>query len=189
MRQPHRLSLYVAAAFVLAGCQASPAPPVPVALQAAAPAGEYRVTPSFRDGAVRRLMAQLTPYTQASIDHMVVRLIIVAAGPTETEVESVDVSAANLAKTITFGNLKHNTTYRIRAHAYKAPGTAAADLISDDAESFVDMPVLTDDEPALGNLEVTLIDQTFAGEATSPALTVTDGAIVHSGSETVVLNP
>lgn len=192
MPQPRHIPSLLLTGLVLAGCQAVPVAPAPASV-APAPAerpatGVARVTPSFRDGAVRRLLTAYTAYTQASINHMQVKLFTVTAGPTETQVGStVDVAAADLTKTITFGNLAHNTDYRIRAYAYLTAGTTTP--ISDDATSYVDVSVATDDAPALGNLVVSLIDQTFSGSTTSDGLTVNNGAIVHSGNETITVNP
>ncbi len=190
MTQTHRTTLLLLAGLALAGCQAAPLAATSVAPAALAerPAtGVARVTPSFKDGEVRRLLTTFTAYTQASINHMEVKLFAVTAGPTETQMGStVDVAAANLTNTITFGNLKHNTAYRIRAYAYFSAGTGTK--ISADATSYVDVTVATDDAPALGNLVVSLIDQTFSGSTTSDGLTVNNGAIVHSGTETVTVN-
>ncbi len=184
MRPLSALPTVVLTALLLSACQATPPAVTPAA--PAARTASVRVTPTVQAGGVRELaagrglFATKTAYTQASINHMVVELFSVA-GAVETPIITTDLSAAQLGNTVTFGNLAHDTTYRIRAYAYKAAGLAAGDKISDDASSDVDVVVTNDDAPALGNLVVSLIDQTFAGSATSDGLTVNAGTLVHAG--------
>jgi hypothetical protein len=180
----HRF-LPLATAALIAACQAAPQAGLP-GVQAVAGRGNVVIAPTFTGGASRRLMAVVSPYTEASIDHMLLKLYTVT-GPSGSEVETytnkfVDVDKANLQSTITFANLNFNTKYRVRAEAFKAPGTAAGDLISD-AASYADLTVALDDRPELLNLVVQLIDQTFSGEATSTGTTITAGDVVHTGTE------
>jgi len=180
----HRLLPFAAAALI-AACQATPPAGVP-GVQAVAGRGNVVIAPTFTGGASRRLLAVVSPYTDASIDHMLVKLYTVT-GPPGSEVETytnqfVDVGQADLLNTISFTNLNFNTTYRVRATAFKAPGTAAVNVISD-ASSYADLTVAMNDRPVLGNLVVQLVDQTFAGEATSTGTTITAGQVLHSGTE------
>ncbi len=186
---PKRLPLLTFTLLALAGCNAAPrglAVSVAQAPVNAKASGVVRVTPSFKDGGVRKLLADVVPHTQASINHLVIALRTVTAGPTETLVAQTDLVAADLLDPVTFTNLKNDTTYRVRAFAYKTADTSQK--ISVDATSFVDIVVGTDDAPALANLVVTLTDVTFAGSTTSDGLTITPGNLAHSGNETVSVN-
>lgn len=190
MKSRRRLARVFPAPFLIlallgpAGCQGAPAPGSPGAL---VPAGTGRValSPVYRAGLARALFAVVTPYTVASINHMVIK-IFTWDGSTEALQGTLDIQAADLLNTITFGNLKNNTTYRIRAYAYKTAGTG--DPISVDASSFLDVAVGADDRPVLGNLVVQLADIGFSGEATATGITVTPGTITYPTAVGVVLH-
>lgn len=65
----------------------------------------------------------------------------------------------------TFTNLAANVTYRVRASAYEAPGTDEGDLISIPEQSYVDVPVLGNDQPTMAPLTVRLVATPFAATA------------------------
>jgi len=141
-----------------------------------------RVSPRFQEGGYAT-QALVTPYTGADVNHLVLSLHTVA-GSTETLVATSDVPQADLGKSIVFGKLRPDLTYRIKAKAYKAAGTAPADLISLDASSSVDVVVGREDRHAIA-LTVRLIDRPFNASTTIPGVTVTDGQYAASGSTSV----
>lgn len=134
-----------------------------------------------RTAAVPRLTAD-------SIDHLVLK-IFELAGTTETPVldeegkeVTADLTRNQLSNLITFSKLKPQTTYRIRAYAYKAPGTAPENLISTtDAGSYVDVEILVDDRPTVTTLKVKLIDVDFDGQGTFQGVDVTPGGYRPTG--------
>lgn len=130
------------------------------------------------------------------IDHIVLSLYELVNGQ-EVEVrdeqgEAIthDLTRANLGSLITFSKLKPQTTYRIKAAAYKAPGTNPADLISTtDATSFVDVAVTDDDRPFVTTLKVKLMDVVFDGQATFNGVVVTPGGYLPTGPVTISIEP
>lgn len=119
-------------------------------------------------------LSAISPYTAASVNHVVLALLTVANG-VESPVTSngapvtADVPNASLGASFTFAHLKRNTTYRVRATAYRAAGTAAADVISQGTPS-VDVAVGTDDQPAMAPLAIALIDRTVTAAPVGPAV-------------------
>lgn len=126
--------------------------------------------------------ATLNPYTAASIQHLLIKLYRYDGIEHDLGI-SQDLLNAQLTNPITFANLKANTTYRIKAHAYKATGTAPVDLISDESSaSFVDVLVGSDDRPGITTLPVQLINIPFNGQATS-SLSIIPGGYSAIASE------
>lgn len=122
-------------------------------------------------------LTQVLPYAQGDINHLTIKLL------TSSEQDlgiSKDIPNADLGKTVVFSNLKDNRTYRIRAYAYLTSGTTQC--ISNDAGSYVDVTVGTDNQPALTALKVKLIDKGFNGIGTS-SLAVTPGGYSYAGTE------
>lgn len=152
---------------------------------------EIQVLPSVA-GAGYAMQAVVAPYTAASINHLTLRLSKLANGGETPVVDgngtqlSRDLSQAQLGSApVAFSNLDPNTTYRVRAAAYKAPGTAAGDLIStSDSASFVDIPLTNDDRPPVVVLRVRLIDVLFSGQASASGVQVVNGGIV-TASESI----
>lgn len=144
------------------------------------------VTPRIQAGGYAT-QAEVSPYSGADVNHLVLTLHTVAGG-TETPVATADLPKADLGKSIVFGKLRHDLTYRIQAKAYKAAGTAPADLISVDASSSVDVVVGRENTHAV-SLSVQLIDRSFSGNTLFPGVTVSDGQFVASGSVTVTASP
>jgi hypothetical protein len=188
------------AACLVSACQATPAvlapapasaqPAVTVAVSSDGPfvsaaegTAQIQLNPTYQTGGVRKLLDAVNELTSADINHLVVTLKLKTGG---TSKGTVDVPKADLAKSITLGNLAHNTTYTVLAEAYRSAGTT--DKISDDADSSVDIVVAQDDALGTKQLKVQLIPVTFSGQATSSGLTVNGGAVTHTGSETVTLN-
>ncbi len=177
-----RLLASVAAAAVSASC---------AVLGPAAGTVDLDVLPDVRAGSYA-VQTVRTAYSSGDINHVVVKLFTVA-GNTETAVKDAsngqlqkDVAAAALTTPIRFGKLFRNTTYRIRAYAYKAAGTASGDQISVDASSSVDVAVASDDRPSLTTLPVQLAGAAFSGEA-STTVSVTNGVVATAGPESLTV--
>ncbi|MBO9542523.1 hypothetical protein J7643_18200 [bacterium] len=128
------------------------------------------LTPRYQSGGYRA-QAVVPQVDVTSVNHLVLALNRVTPGG-ETPVLSTggvpvtaDLSRAELSNPITFEHLTRNTTYRIRAYAYRGAGTDPSDLISVTAESYVDVAVGDDDRPALSPLTVKLTATPFAASA------------------------
>lgn len=122
--------------------------------------------------------AVVSPYTQGSIAHLVVKLYSLPGG---SEVAEKDLASASLGDRLVFSNLRANSQYRIKAFAYKALDTAAQNLISiDDASTWVDVSLTNDNQPTLADIPVKLIDIEFNGQATS-TVQVTAGGYILPG--------
>jgi|GEM_PF-1291246 hypothetical protein len=146
------------------------------------------LTPQVVGGAFRTL-AVVTPYTKASINHLVVT-VAKLDGVSETPVASADLSSRDLDHPVTFSNLFRNTTYRARCAAYKAAGSNAANLISTtDASSYSDIVVGSDERPTMGTLKVRLIDVVFSGQGTASNIITTPGGFTRKGPTTVLGTP
>ncbi|MNW99314.1 Kelch motif protein [compost metagenome] len=171
--------------FALAGCATlagslgiRPATPV-----------DIEVLPQFRAGTFQT-QALVTPHSSASVDHLVVSLHRRVGGGEEAVRNGLglpvekDVASGSFSVPLTFKDLHQSTSYRIRAHAYAAPGRNGTDLISDPGSSYVDLDVGMDDRPPLAVLPVKLADRMFAGEATS-SIAFTPGQLGHTGVERI----
>lgn len=124
----------------------------------------------------RQTLTTISPYTQANIDHLTLKLFTTAEqdlGVSKTLLN------AQLGNSIAFSNLKVNTTYRVRAYAYASAGTTQC--ISNDANSYVDIAVGTDDRPTVGAIPVTLINKDFNGQGTG-TIQVTSGGYLDAGA-------
>ncbi|MNK72852.1 hypothetical protein D3C87_923390 [compost metagenome] len=136
--------------------------------------------------------AAVPKLTADSINHLVLQ-IFELEGTQEKPVLDAngnavkeDLTRNQLSSLITFSKLKPLTKYRIRAYAYRAPGTDAANLISTtDAGSYVDVDVLDDERPAVATLKVKLIDVDFDGQGTFQGVTVTPGGYRPTGPVTI----
>jgi sugar lactone lactonase YvrE len=83
---------------------------------------------------------------------------------------------------VTLRHLQAGSDYRIKATAYKAAGTAPADIISiEDSDSWVNISLGNDDRPSISDLKVRLLVQLFDGQA-SPRFEFTSGAQLNTGS-------
>ncbi len=127
--------------------------------------------------ATYRVQAAVTPYTDASVNHVVFKLFTVS-GNTESEVagREKDVAKADLAAGLPYTGLALSTTYRVRAYAYKAAGTSTADRISLEASSSIEVTVGSAATVAIATLSIYLSDVTFDGQATG-SLAVTAGTL------------
>ncbi len=161
---------------VVGACAAPPAV-VPAAAEArAAIQATARVVTAARSGtAGRRLQAIVPVYTTSDVNLVELRLFAVA-GATETLLATVDVPAGYFAIPATFSRLRANSTYRLRARAYVAGGRTLAQLISDDATSFVNVATADDDRATWASCPVRLIDKPFGGQAIG-GVAITDGGL------------
>ncbi len=160
--------------------------------QLASGAAIMRVELSIKSGGYRT-QASILPYTSADVNHLVVS-VYKLAGATEIAVADTvtnigqplirDLDQTAIGAGVALTNLAHNTTYRLRAKAYKAAGQEAADLISDDAASFVDVVVGTDDRPVGVAVPVALIDRLFSGQSTS-SFEIIDGRVIDAATESI----
>lgn len=125
------------------------------------------------------------PYTQASINHLVLKLYTDDGSEHDTGIFK-SLLNAQLNNTIAFSNLKNNTTYRIRAYAYTSSTEDSTTLISSDVDSYVDVVIGTNDRPTLTNIPVKLINRLFNGQATS-SLSIISGGYSPVASEGVAL--
>lgn len=141
------------------------------------------VVPSVVEGAYRT-QAVVTKNTTSAVEHVVVKLFALDGSTETAAAEPLDVAKADLGRVIRFKLLNMNTTYRVRGYAYKAAGTADADLISKDA--YVDVQVGIDPSPTLAKLSIPLADVTFSGNGTS-SIEVKTGAVTDAGTLSVVL--
>lgn len=137
--------------------------------------------------------AVVNPYAKSSIAHVTFKLYTVA-GDQESAVTrngapvELDVASGSMDLPFTFENLHNDTTYRVKALAYKAAGTANVDLIStQDAGSAVDITIGRNVTPTLQAVPVKLIDRLFAATGTS-SLVVTDGSYTYL-NETITVGP
>ena len=153
------------------------------------------VTPDVSNGSYQS-QAILNAYSSADIEHVLIRLYTVSGGVETLVLDGSsnpvqkDVASGSIANAIVFGNLASQTTYRIRAFAYKSPGTAAGDLISTvDASSSVDVVLTNNDRPTLATLPVKLIDRVFDGQATASGIVVASGSVNAPAVASISLIP
>jgi hypothetical protein len=121
-----------------------------------------------------RAQSLVSAYTKDSIQHLRLALFVVTDTTEAPALQSDGVtpitadlvkptgsSTAFLDVPVTFSKLKPNTTYRVKAFAYKAAGTDALDLISTlDANSYATITLGAETTPTLAEqLKVTLISQ------------------------------
>lgn len=92
---------------------------------------------------------------------------------------AADLSRSELSSPITFEQLAPNTTYRVRAYAYQAPGNAENDLISVTAQSYVDVEVDDEEHAPMAPLTVRLAPTAFAASA-AVALSATGSVLFTS---------
>jgi hypothetical protein len=144
-----------------------------------------RLQPTVQDGGLRT-QALVRAWTRSDIEHVVVRLkrvdggseadVLVAGSPV-----MVDVASRSLSAPIVLNGLKRNTTYRVRASAYKAPGEAAENLISEGDGSKATVTVGVDDAPAIAALPIKLKDQVFSAQATT-SFDIVAGKVTYEGN-------
>lgn len=144
-------------------------------------AGEYRA------------QAVVAPWLPEAVEHVEIRLLALGTADRETPAlvngQPVirDVPRMALGEPVTLTGLAPHSRYRLRARAYKARGLEPADLISDEAASFVDVVLVADDRPAVATLSIRLKDVPFDGQGTIPALDLLAGTLAPVGTESLQL--
>lgn len=149
---------------------------------------DLSLTLKFRLTQARSLAAAVTPWAKADINHLLVRLYTVSAG-VETLVASQD--NVNIEAGVTFGHLKHATSYRVRATGYRTAGTNDADRITDDVQSIANFSTLLNDALSAPTLPIYLLPRPFSATANIGAVSVTAGGLASSprGATTVIAGP
>lgn len=183
----------LAASLLMTGCDAInlPASLKPATTSVAA-TGKLTLKPQIVSGGYA-VSAAVPLNTAASIQHLVIKLFVVAEGDETPAVDAtgvpiqIDIVRAELGNPVTFTGLHPNKTYRARAYAYRAAGTNPADLISKMEESFINVTVTNDDQPEMQQLKVTLTDVPFSGTATSNGVAVINGGYSPVAPENVAV--
>lgn len=183
-----RLGMAALGLIALAGCVYVPLGTLSkVPTEALATAGNLTLTvkPQLSAGgyAVQTLPESVvTPYGPSDVNHVVVQLYKVSNGTEILLVDAkgqpkvYDLAPASFSAPLAFSGLSPNTTYRFKAHAYKASGAADADKISLDASSSLDVPLTNDQLPGVQSVPVQLLDKPFNGQV-SPGLGIASGSL------------
>ncbi len=142
---------------------------------------EITLVPQIVPGGFRAL-ALVKSYDAEDIDHLLLKLFRLDGTReepvTDSEGKAVTklIPGQQLDSKVVFGSLLPDTTYRIRAYAYKAEGEDPGNLISEENEtSFTDVSTSKDDAPVATSLKVKLADVFFNGRASAEGILVTPG--------------
>ncbi|HEY9722905.1 MAG TPA: NHL repeat-containing protein [Oscillatoriaceae cyanobacterium] len=171
-------TLSLALALALLGCN-SPAPNAPAPAASAATVTAYGyLRPTGQDGRLL-YMASVTPWTTADINHVVLTL-----RNGDSTVTTTTVTQADLARRVSFSNLKQNTSYTLLAQAYKdASGTVEIDdAQSVAADCTTSFSTTRNPNVAIGNIVLRLADKTYSGTTEGASLVVTNGQVVDTES-------
>jgi hypothetical protein len=182
------------AALLTSGCVYMPLTPLPQFTAAELANGSVTVTldVTVKAGGYRN-QALILPFTVADVDHVTLHVYKLTGNHETPVVDTVTfigqplvhpIRADELGFPITLTRLAQSTTYRLRAKAYRSPDGISAELISQDAGSYVDVAVGTDDRPVAAALPVVLVDRLFSGESTS-SFQFIDGQVVDAGTESI----
>lgn len=133
-----------------------------------------------------RTQAVPAAYTAAAVEHVAIKAFkLDGQMEAATAERETDVAKAELSGSFTLAGLSKDSTYRVRAFAYQAAGTADADKISVDGQSHVDV-VIGQDAPAAVTVPVRLADRRFDGRAT-PVVAIAPGELTGAATETVAI--
>lgn len=163
LRIPFSVLLATACALSLGACRLSePAPATAVAPGQGATIVLKTPREVLADGFNR--------LTRDDIVHVGLELMKLDAAGAETLVTTLDLKESELGEDVVFSHLHGNARYRIKARAYGAEGTAAADLISaDDDRSWTEVQTTSEQAIAIAPLKLKLksvapfVRQAFAG--------------------------
>ncbi|MNT46009.1 hypothetical protein D3C72_1826280 [compost metagenome] len=148
---------------------------------------------TVRDEADRRVLATVTPWAAT---HIVNAVVTLHPETGDTVLAQTDFSQADIVadRQVKFGNLKHNTKYRIVVTAFAADG----DDLDTDPDPIHDTDVATcttafetttDDVVTLTDgIQLKLRNKVFSGSTTN-TLEITGGGLTDTGTETVTLTP
>lgn len=128
--------LLVGAIGLLSACgQATPSTSNPVEQTRGLREASLVLRPYILSGKFK-ILAVVENYTKSSVNHLVIKIFQLNGQTEQPLLDSngnqvmADLAKNQLEQPITFHHLYINTVYRVRAYAYKAPGTAPSDLIS-----------------------------------------------------------
>ncbi|MNR92917.1 hypothetical protein D3C72_239650 [compost metagenome] len=192
MRAPALPGMLVA--LLTSGCVYLPLTSIPQFTSAELANGSVSVTldMAVKPGGYRN-QTLILPFTIADVDHVTLHVFKLTGNHETPVVDTVafigqplvrPIRADELRSPITLTRLAQSTTYRLRAKAYRSAGGSATELISQDAGSFIDVAVGTDDRPVAAALPVVLVDRLFSGESTS-SFQFIDGQVVDAGPESI----
>lgn len=125
--------------------------------------------------------AQVDPYTQSSIHHLILKLYTFDGSEHDQNIQKT-LFNEDLSRSVTFTNLKPNITYRVKAYAYFSEDNSVL-ISTSDVNSYTDIVLGTDDRPTITTLKVRLIDRDFSGQATASGVIVNSGSFLPAGSE------
>lgn len=148
-------------------------------VQTTALGGTLILKPQIQAGAFET-KTTVNAYTQASINHLILKLYTDDGTEHDTGIQK-SLPNAQLGNTISFSNLKVNTTYRIKAFAYLTADESQL-ISTTDANSYTEVTLTNDDRPTLANLKVKLINIPFNGQGTG-SLQITNGGYLPSDPE------
>jgi hypothetical protein len=162
-----RLALLVSAC--LAGCASAPAvAPAPTVTASGT------VQTKAADG---RLLAAMSPWVKADIDHVILTLALTSSP--NTPITTLKVVQADLSKQVDFTNLKQSTNYQVLARAYNtADESSPIDNAGVDASTCTTtFSTTTDPTASIGTIAVRLADKTYSGTTNKTNIGVTDGVV------------
>ncbi|MBO9541296.1 hypothetical protein J7643_11965 [bacterium] len=176
-----RFALALAASVSLVGCAYVPLGKVPQLDVASLASGKasLQVWPQVAAGGYRTQTLptnNLLPYAQSDVAKLRLSLFRVANGTESAVINANNVPLtkeilnADLGQPVGFTNLHPNTTYLLKAVALDAQDN----VISEAASSNLQITVVTDQRPTVGNLVVQLKNRLFRAEGTS-SIDVTPG--------------
>lgn len=182
----------LAAALLVAGCQLPFGATTSPSSESARGSATLRLQTDIQAGGFRQMATGVSPYTPEDVTVLVLSLFKLD-GSTETAVTDaqnnplvLEVPKASLSASINFTKLWPNTTYRVKAQAYADAGRTQ--LISLDASSSTDIPIVQDDRPTLARIKVQLKNKPFDGQG-STGLDIASGSLVPAGSESITVTP
>lgn len=147
------------------------------------------LNPELVSGAYRTQASESAYYAKSDIDYVIVTLFTVKDG-VESPVTVNDapvnrtVLGAGLDAPVTFKNLHAQTTYRVKAEAYKVEPALIRLISTKDADSTTDIVVTNEDRPTVGTLKVRLAPKLFNGER-NIHVDITPGGLKSEGEETM----
>lgn len=182
-----------AATLLIAGCQGPFGATTSPASESARGSAELRLQADIQAGGIRAQSVGVSPYTPADVAVLTLSIFRLNGQGTETAINdaqgapiTLSVPQASLSESVNFTRLRANTTYRIKAQAYADAGKTQ--LISLDASSSTDIPIVQEDRPTLARLKVQLKDKPFDGQG-STGIDIASGSLAPVGTESIAVTP
>lgn len=191
MKHRYLASIMAAACLAAVGC-AQPTPPAAPPLAFTTPEqGTVTATAklSVVDATGRQLLAAIEPWKFADIDHVQVALF---KGADATPLVALAIGKGELARPITFSNLRQGTAYRVEIKAWSdaAEATQIDNLAADAASCTTAFTTSNVDSIDIGALKLRLKNKVFEGKTTGSAIAVTDGTLVPgAATEAIAVVP